>query len=94
MEKSCWRPRRDSNPRYRRESVTAPRIYNNLDDTDGTVSHWKYAEERWLVYQFVYHATIEQEELNQDCLALLVTRQCSTSWTRRANRRLAPTRAD
>jgi hypothetical protein len=53
-----WRPRRDSNPRYRRESVTASRIYNNLGDTGGTVSHWKSIEGKSFVYHFVYHDII------------------------------------
>ena len=48
------RPRGDSNPRYRRERVARPSIFNSLDDTDGTVSHCKYVEETPLVYQIVY----------------------------------------
>jgi hypothetical protein len=42
-----------------RDSEKLTSIFNNLESTDGIVSHWKYTVGEVIVYHGVYHSTID-----------------------------------
>ena len=44
-------------PDLYRVKVQANIIFNDIEDTGGTVSHWKYVMVILIVYHDVYHAT-------------------------------------
>jgi hypothetical protein len=44
-----WRPRRDLNPCYRRESTRPSRLYKNLEGAGGAVRPLKVRQEKLIV---------------------------------------------